>query len=271
MRMQEIRQKFSKIKTEVENSVFDTYLLNYIETPIIDEDKLLILISFLDYIELPLQEIENYALSTMLVQIALDTHEHISTIRDEKSRQLTVLAGDYYSGLYYKLLAQSEDILMIKALSKGVKEVNEQKITVYYKESKTIDELMKSMLVIESSLLTNLTIYFNAERWNEVIGNLLLFKRILREQSQFVHTGNSFLFDAMKEILFPSSAFTFTELNNEQKNELLTSCGRQLDRLKHTIDKGVSGLPFLNPFLESKIVSLLNQYQPYAKSFVEEG
>jgi heptaprenyl diphosphate synthase len=271
MRMQDIRQKFTKIKQEVENSVFNTYLLNYIETPVIDEEKLLILISLLDYMELPFDEMENYALSTMLVQIALDTHEHISTTRDEQSRQLTVLAGDYYSGLYYKLLAQSEDILMIKTLSQGVKEVNEQKITVYYKESKTIDELMKSMQVIESSLLTKLSEYFNAEDWNEVIGNLLLFKRLLREQRQFIQTGTSFLFDAMKEILFPSSAFTFTELNNDQKEELLTNCGRQLERSKQIIEKSVSRLPFLNPFLESKIVSLLKQYVPYAKSFVEEG
>ncbi|WP_253701310.1 heptaprenyl diphosphate synthase component 1 [Bacillus sp. FJAT-29814] len=271
MRMQDIRQKFSTIKQKVEHSVFDTYLLNYIETPVIDEDKLLILISLLDRLDLPFDVMENYVLSTMLVQTALDTHEQISEITDEKSRQLTVLAGDYYSGLYYKLLAESEDILVINVLSQGIKEINEHKITVYYKETADLEKLMTSMMLIESSLITKLSEYFTTDHWNEVITNFLLFKRLVKEQSQFIQTGSSFLFDAMKKILFPSSEFTFTELTSGQKNQLLSICGLQIERTKSTIEKGISINPSLNPFLESKITGLLNQYQPYVKSFVEEG
>jgi heptaprenyl diphosphate synthase len=269
--MQDIRQKFSIIKQKVENSVFDTYLLKFIETPVIDEDKLLILISLLDQLDLSFKKMENTVLSTMLVQIALDTHEHISMINDEKGRQLTVLAGDYYSGLYYKLLAESEDIMIIKALSQGIKEVNEHKITVYYKETADLDVLMSSMMMIESSLITQLSEYYNLDQWNEVIANLLLFKRLLTEQDLFIQTGSSFLFDAMKKIKFPSSEFTIIELTSDQKNELLTICQQQLEQSKTMVEKGMTMLPFLNQFLESKISGLLSQYQPYAKSFVEEG
>ena len=66
----------------------------------------LFLFQLMDHLELSYSEMQNYALSTMLIQIALDTHEHISNESvEEKNRQLTVLAGDYFSGLYYKLLA----------------------------------------------------------------------------------------------------------------------------------------------------------------------
>ena len=51
-----------------------------------------------------------------------------------KVRQLTVFAGDYYSGLYYKHLAKVGNISIIRMLSEGVKDINEHKVIVYHKE-----------------------------------------------------------------------------------------------------------------------------------------
>jgi len=85
IKLQDIRRKFTNIREQVGKKVFDAYLLDHIETPIIDEDKLLILISIMDRIELSYSKMQNYAMSTMLIQIALDTHEHISNFsKDEK-------------------------------------------------------------------------------------------------------------------------------------------------------------------------------------------
>ncbi|MBV7507139.1 heptaprenyl diphosphate synthase component 1 [Bacillus sp. sid0103] len=270
--MLDIRQKFTNIREQVEKRVCDTYLLKYIEIPIIDEDKLLILISIMERLELSYSDMQNYALSTMLIQIALDTHEHISDASvDEKNRQLTVLAGDYFSGLYYKLLAESEDILMIKALSKGIKEVNENKISVYQNELVSIDELMTSIKRIESSLLGNLSEYFKVDLWNDFLENLLLFKRLLNEKTQFIKTESSVLFEALKSIVYPINNFKLNELSSEQKSHLFQYCDLYLEKTKKVIEKGLAQLPYLNELLEKRIMSLLNQYQPNAKTFVEEG
>jgi len=123
IKLRDIRTKLTAFKEQLEQKVFHPYLLNYIQTPMVDEDKLLLLISIMDQLGLSGKEMKNYALPTMLVQIALDTHENVSnqdaSEQDDtqlQSRQLTVLAGDYYSGLYYALLAEINDVLMIRAL-----------------------------------------------------------------------------------------------------------------------------------------------------------
>ncbi len=272
IRVQDIRQKYTLIKEQVEKRVLDTYLLEYIETPIIDEDKLLILISLMDQLELPFSKIQNYALSTMLIQIALDTHEHIfNASSDEKKRQLTVLAGDYFSGLYYKLLADSDDIMMIKSLSKGVKEVNENKTIIYQSEFDGIEKLMTSIKMIESSILTMLSDYFKVDLWNDFLANLLLFKRLLSEKKQYFYSGRSVLFESLKKISFSRNDLKLEELTGEQRNHLIDICDHYLEHSKQVIEKGIRQYPFLNDLLEKRIMSLLNQYQPYSKTYVEEG
>ena len=69
--------------------------------------NLLILISIVEKLELSPHEKDTLVQAIMFMNIALDTHDNVSnTLLDKNSmkiRQLTVLAGDYYSGLYYKL------------------------------------------------------------------------------------------------------------------------------------------------------------------------
>ncbi len=272
IKLPDIRQKFTDIKEQVEQKVFHPYLLKYIELPVIDEDKLLILVSILDRLELSYNKLKNYATTTMLIQIALDTHEHISNADvDEINRQLTVLAGDYYSGLYYKLLAETEDIQMIKELSKGVKEVNEHKISVYQREFDGIDNLMASIKKIESSLLVKFSECFKVDLWNEFIANLFFFKRLLQEKKLFIESGSSFVFEVMKEIMIPNQNISIDNLSVKQQRDLLVICDRYLDSSKQFLLKGICQLPYLNDMLEARISSIINEHQTFAKTLVEEG
>ena len=271
IRLQDIRQKYTDIRAQVEKKVFDSYLLKYINTPIIDDDKLLILISLMDRLELSFNETQNYTLSTMLIQIALDTHEHIiHSSEEEKSRQLTVLAGDYFSGLYYKLLADSEDIAMIRVLSDGVKEVNEHKVSVYQNEFTEIEKLMHEVMIIESSLIIKVAEYFKMDLWNEFISNFLFFNHLIREKSKYLQDENSVIFEALKKVIFPKNK-SKNKPSIENQNDLLIVIDRYLDLSKQIIEKGMGQLPFSNELLESRISTILNQHQPIVKTFVEEG
>jgi heptaprenyl diphosphate synthase len=258
----DIRQKFTDIKEQVEQKVFHPYLLKYIEKPVIDEDKLLILVSIMDRLELSYNELKNYTMTTMLIQIALDTHEHISNADvDEKNRQLTVLAGDYYSGLYYKLLADSENI----------KEVNEHKVSVYQKELNGIDNLMTSIKKIESSLLVKFSECFKVDLWNEFIVNLFFFKRLLEEKNLFIEARSSTVFEYMKDMTIPNKHLSIKNLSDKQQRDLLVICDRYLDSSKQFLLNGISQLPYLNDMLEARITSIINEHQPIAKTLVEEG
>ncbi|WP_246145553.1 heptaprenyl diphosphate synthase component 1 [Bacillus rubiinfantis] len=271
MSVQDIRQTFISIKEKVETYVFDQYLVKYIDTPVIDEDKLLILISIMSYLNLPYRKLENLALSTTLIQTALDTHEHIAKLNNEKSRQLTVLAGDYFSGLYYKFLADAEEILLIGTLSDGVKEVNEFKISVYHHESDHIEKLMHRIKRLESSLIARLADYFHMEAWNELIADVLLFKRLLHEKQQYMNQENSIVFNAIANTTKFNNPTLPINQSQELRHKLLKTCDQYLDRSKQTIETGVRKIPFLNEFLESRIASLLKQHQIYVNTFREEG
>ena len=273
--MQEMKIKLADIKEQILEKVRHPYLHKYIESPDIDEDKLLLLISILDKVNLPETIAKNYALTTMLIQIALDTHELVSNneLKDEekKDRQLTVLAGVYYSGLYYKILADLDEVDMIRSLAEGIKEVNEHKISVYQKSSIGIEVLMDDVKKIESSLFEKVTVFLDNKVWNEFASNFLFIKRLIAEKKLFLQGGKSVVFDALKKITFQKSGHGSTALSLEQQNYLLHICDRYIDFSKNLIEECLKKLPFTNYMLEQRIESILNQHQPAAITFVEEG
>lgn len=276
--LQHIQQLLTDIKSQIELKVLQPYLLRYIDTPVIDEDKLILIISILNQLDLSRDEVENYALTTMLIQIALDTHEHVTnkvTVESEHleqtNLQLTVLAGDYYSGLYYKLLADSNDISMIRSLAEGIKEINEHKIFVYYKDLDGIEKLMDSIKTIESSLVSKLSEYFQAPIWNEFATNFLFIKRIIAEKKQFIQRGSSIVFETLRKLTFPTSEVKLKDLSVEQQNYLLLLCDRFIEVSKQIIEQKLKQLPLRNELLEQRVSTILQQDQSVVKTFVEEG
>ena len=108
--MEEFDKKVTDLKEKIEKQIFHPYLRQYILPPSIDEAKLIILISIIEQLELSPHNKDVLVQAIMFMNVALDTHDHVSnTLLDKNSmqiRQLTVLAGDYYSGLYYKYLSE---------------------------------------------------------------------------------------------------------------------------------------------------------------------
>ncbi|MFQ6340168.1 heptaprenyl diphosphate synthase component 1 [Bacillus sp. AF62] len=198
---------YAGIKEKLMEKLRHPYFINYIEEPFIDEEKIALLYGALKSANLHIEQIEHYVVTIMLVQIALDTHERVSNkageeeIEFHKCRQLTVLAGDYYSGLYYYLLSMNRDIVLIRALAEGIKEINEHKIMLYQKAHETTDDIMKSVVTIESALLQKTCDHFHLSHWKPFITYVLGGNRLQKEIQLYANKQHSPVFQAVQDAL----------------------------------------------------------------------
>ncbi|WP_245959435.1 heptaprenyl diphosphate synthase component 1 [Neobacillus piezotolerans] len=261
-----MNSKIAEIKGIIEKKVLHPYLLKYIQVPIIDDDKLMLLVSAMEGLDLTDRERENYALTAMLVQIALDIHEHVSntqSLAGTKVRQLTVLAGDYYSGLYYKHLAESDDILMIRSLSKAIKRVNEHKTLFYQKEFNTVGMLFESIKNIEASILAKFSGFFGKDAWIPFMESLLLLKRLLKERNDYLRDGISPFFEALGAIVETSLA----PGGKQNSDTLVDFLDHELVSLRLELKARMDALENINTSVRGRVEELLGEI----KIFVEEG
>lgn len=255
--MQDIKGKIAELMCMIREKLTHSYLEKYIQAPIIDEEKLLLVHLLLNEIPLSKQQISNYTISSMLVQIALDTHEAVTNKAATnlpydylKNRQLTVLAGDYYSGLYYYYLAEYADINMIRTLAESIREINEQKIVLYQLEANTFDKLMETVEAIESSLFKKISNYFHFIKWDEIASKYLLLKRLEKERKLFIEHGESSIFKTMHKIYKLSDCLEYNVIEERgNENHLLHIFDTYSERINEFIRTSLLDEPKNNDFI----------------------
>lgn len=98
---------------------------------------------------------EAIGLAVSLMQHGLDTHELVDGKGEARRRQMTVLAGDYFSSRFYQLLSQAESIQTIGLVSQAVCDVNRYKMNLYMKAKRlllTAEEYVRASVDIHSHL-----------------------------------------------------------------------------------------------------------------------
>jgi heptaprenyl diphosphate synthase len=261
----DITVKLASLKEQIERLLHHPYLREHLPAPAIDEDRLLLALSMLDGASTALDEAERCIIAMMLMQIALDTHDEVTDAGgDLRTRQLVVLAGDLYSGLYYELLARSGETALIRSFAEAVRDINEQKVLLYEKKAERIESLFAAVGTIESALLVKLADRMAAPQWGQFAYSYLLMRRLLLEQEAFIRTGASALFEQMAQIAFPRTK----TLTKEQKRHLLRFCRRYIDGCREALF--AAKLP-VNGLLQIRMAELSGGFQAIAKKTVEEG
>lgn len=145
--------ELNQLKGFIDVRLRQPYLELNIGKPKIDMDKLFILNYIYKQTNMAQHKKQQYIITVMLIQIALELHEsvvnNVPTNKGETKLQLSVLAGDFYSAHYYKLLADLEDIKMIRTLATVIKETSENKMKLYYQDNLSMAEYMHLLSEVE--------------------------------------------------------------------------------------------------------------------------
>ncbi|WKB37126.1 heptaprenyl diphosphate synthase component 1 [Terrilactibacillus sp. S3-3] len=131
-------------------------------------------------------------------KFGLDTHEKMTIENlDEKkeirSRQLVVLAGDFYSSLYYFSLSRQGDIQMVKWIAEAIQEFNVHKCHLFYpSDSLNWEQKYAALERIESALVTKIAAKLGFLEWVPALSDYFLFKRLTIERNCFLHKSGTF-------------------------------------------------------------------------------
>ncbi|MHA6251095.1 heptaprenyl diphosphate synthase component 1 [Oceanobacillus sp. CAU 1775] len=245
-------------KNQIKNKINHTFLSKYIQKPVIDEDKIFILTKLIPlHGSLPEIDRDNHIITTMLVQVALDTHDLVPSennpdeTRDHLlKKQLHVLAGDYYSGLYYYLLAQTGDYKFINTLAVAIKQINEYKMKLYYQEYEDIQEYLDLKVHVASILIFSAAEGTEVNKFKEVLKEWLYIKYLFELRDDLDQREQSFL--------------TGLDINTAKSNQLLNTKIQAFEnRLENVSQEDLE--------LKLYFTNKLEQYNHLITSSVEEG
>lgn len=152
------------------------------------------------------------AIAIGIIEASLAKHSLIGE-HDEmtKKQQLLVLSGDYYSGRYYEILANSGNISLIYLLSESVVLRAEHEIRVYETNLYTTDDWLESFEIIESDFIHKFYQFYNYEQYANIMKTNLLILRLQNELLNY-RKGNSSLFlQKMKEAYAPVGQLSFEQ------------------------------------------------------------
>lgn len=111
---------------------------------------------------------ERLGIASVLLQMGLEMHTRVSTEdppqqKDMRDRQQFVLAGDYYSSLFYHYLVQNHDYSLIEYFCQQVLSINEAKLSLHVeqlKRRKYNADMLANHKKVTSGLLLAVADYF---------------------------------------------------------------------------------------------------------------
>ena len=225
-----IQNTIAQLKTDIFKDVRHKTLQKYTGDPVLDENQLFyLLVPFFNEEEWQ-QEQTEAAITVGIVYAALAAHDHIKELdATSKAQQLTVLAGDFYSGRYYEILATSGNIPLIRNLSQGIVARCEHQIKVYEQEERTVEQWFAAVENIEAGLIVQFFKLYAFERYIALVEKSLLLLRLEREWTTYQNKQGS-LFNLYIEKSATLEGTTYEAVMQNKIGQLQAALLQEIER-----------------------------------------
>ncbi|HSP22189.1 MAG TPA: heptaprenyl diphosphate synthase component 1 [Planococcus sp. (in: firmicutes)] len=202
MNEQQIHSKITSVETDVLKAVKQRTLEKFTDGPSVQRARLFFLIlPFFDN-KMWSADIERAAKTVSIVHAALQAHDLVEDdVLADKKQQLTVLAGDLYSGIYYKMLAENNNIAMIQRLATAIVKVSEKKASFYTSEILSMDEIDEAVKQIETELLFSFYNFYGYQEYSPLAVLMLTYNRYTSELDCLQKGGQSLALRMMNQTL----------------------------------------------------------------------
>ncbi|MFZ4452271.1 heptaprenyl diphosphate synthase component 1 [Salibacterium aidingense] len=176
-----------RIERAFKNMTSHSYLKQYIEEADIEYDIIFFMREILAGTDLTEDQKKEQILSALFVQAAFATHEKVENDRgsspaEKKPKQLTVLAGDFFSSLYHTMLINNVHSTIIPVFSDAIQRINEEKMCLHFGENTSEDELMQRLALVEGCFFKNISAFYGKPELGSLAETFFLLKRLNRER-----------------------------------------------------------------------------------------
>lgn len=242
-----IQQSIEQFKNNIFMHVRHRTLPQYTGLPTCDENQLFYLL--LPYLngEQWDDQMEESAITVGIVHASLNEHDKIDEYdATSKEQQLTVLAGDFYSGRYYEILAAAGNIPLIRQLSEGIVNRCEHQIKLYESTHYTLHDWLQSISVKQSELIKRFYQVYQFEKYSAFMHTSLLLLQLQEELQQLQAGKPSVLFAKMQDGFSQDESVFELKIREEIKSlkkllcEYLQSSSFLKDELKLYIQQQVA-------------------------------
>ncbi|MGM0897437.1 MAG: heptaprenyl diphosphate synthase component 1 [Bacillota bacterium] len=206
MNGQQIQSKIISMEIDVLKAVRQRTLDQLTEGPFVKEARLFFLLLPFFNGEQWSDKMETSARTVAIVYAALHAHDRVKEeMPISKEQQLTVLAGDFYSGIYYQMLAEGKNIEMVQRLASAIIQVSEKKASFHEHGIQQPEEVEETVRVIETALLNAFYEENNFSHYKQLMELCLVYTRYVEELEALKDGNFSYVLRLLSETLIHST------------------------------------------------------------------
>jgi heptaprenyl diphosphate synthase len=235
MELQKTNLHIDNYIAEVERSIYEPVVDRDVGRMTVDAIKAFFLLLPMLNGERWNNRLNTAAIAVGAVHAAFEAHDSIDMFNaTSRQQQLTVLSGDHFSGVHYRLLASIPEFGFIRSLSKTIGEINEKKTTFHDRIPNGPDKLLETIRVIEAGCITDFLLTFGFSEYVPLASAVLPLIWLEGMETEGASNGTS---------------HSRRQLNAADANHAIM-------QLRSEIQEAVDAADFLAPFLQQKIRNL---------------